>query len=302
MQLKCNECRRTFNSNDDKCTHCGTINRQDSHSKTPTSSIEANKNTPTRATPTLESKVDKLNARLDQVLQTLHDLQKENVSLVKENQDLKARCTSLEKRTQHVQKLEDRLDNLEQYTRRNNIVISGIPLLKDEDTNELVKSCSQAVGVNLAEEIDTCHRLPTKNGKCPNIVVRLLRRTTKGNIIQKWKEKRPTLKDIGLKGMKGSNPIYISEHLTPRNASIYYSLRQLKKQQAIQYICTKDCKIFTRIKDGQPTRKIKSQEDLEKLKANIQESNLQGVTTRRNHRAQSTEVRVYKQHTGIPYT
>ena len=52
------------------------------------------------------------------------------------------------------------LDNLEQYERRENLEINGIPEMNNESTNEIVKSVAKALNVDLDEnQISTSDRI-----------------------------------------------------------------------------------------------------------------------------------------------
>ena len=109
--------------------------------------------------------MDELAGKLDQVLRTLKKLREENSYLLLRNQELSKWCDELEAQVKgssewesELLNRETRLDDLEQYTGKNNVIISGIPLLKDEDILVgLVKDWGRVVGVNLSGEIDTYH-------------------------------------------------------------------------------------------------------------------------------------------------
>ena len=55
---------------------------------------------------------------------------------------------------------EAQLDDLEQYGRRENLQIPGVPLKREENTNEVVKSVVSSLNVRLDDnQISTSHRL-----------------------------------------------------------------------------------------------------------------------------------------------
>ena len=61
---------------------------------------------------------------------------------------------------------EEKLDNLEQYGRRQNLEIIGIPQRDDEDTNSIVIEVAKMMGVKvLPEQISTSHRMPVNRKK-----------------------------------------------------------------------------------------------------------------------------------------
>ena len=83
--------------------------------------------------------------------------------------------------------LEQKVNGLEQQTRKNNVIITGVPLYKNEQVERIVEDCGRVIGVDLGQtEVDACHRLPARNPhQPPSIVVRLVRRTTKFALLKK---------------------------------------------------------------------------------------------------------------------
>ena len=81
-----------------------------------------------------------------------------------ENELLKARCSKLEDK---VVSLETSVNQVEQYGRRNNIVIPGIPDDSDDDELEdAVTSIMQDVEVVVQSgDIETCHRIGKSDQK-----------------------------------------------------------------------------------------------------------------------------------------
>ena len=95
-----------------------------------------------------------------------------------------------------------------------------------------------------------------------NIVVKLVRRFAKYALIRAGKNKQLQLSSIG---MSSSQRIYVSEHLTPRNADLYYKARCIRRQRQIKYLWTRSGKIYAKVKDGDATICIHSEEGLRTL-------------------------------------
>ena len=98
------------------------------------------------------------------------------------------------------------LDEQEQYTKKDNIRIRGIPVTQGEDTNKIVVDLAKEIGVQItSDDISTSHRLGS--GPTSTIICRLVRRDVKKKIMKNKK---------ALKGSKKYKaPIFIDEHLTP---------------------------------------------------------------------------------------
>ena len=81
-----------------------------------------------------------------------------------ENATLRERCSKLEQR---LVAFESSTNNLEQYGRRNNIVISGIP--DSVDINHLEESVTEILSdIDLkvtSNDIEACHKIGKKNNR-----------------------------------------------------------------------------------------------------------------------------------------
>ena len=92
---------------------------------------------------------------------------------------------------EQVLKLNFNNDRLEQYTRKDNALISNIPdpKSKEEDTNAIVIAVANEIGVTIREEdISTSHRLGSITSDYVRpIIVRFNRRDVKRNLLKKRK-------------------------------------------------------------------------------------------------------------------
>ncbi|KAJ8304216.1 hypothetical protein KUTeg_017799 [Tegillarca granosa] len=127
------------------------------------------------------------------------------------------------------------IDELEQYSRRNAIRITGIRENENETTDELVKDLAKKIDVDINDtDIDRSHR----SGK-PGTNRQILIKFTNYNI------KRRLMKARGkLLSAEGCRNIYISEDLTKRRQSLFQGARQLLKEKKITKVWTWDGKVF----------------------------------------------------------
>ncbi|KAK3106915.1 hypothetical protein FSP39_002893 [Pinctada imbricata] len=135
--------------------------------------------------------------------------------------------------------LRDRLDESEQFQKRNNIVITGLPESADETHDKLDKSVLSLVSkieANVpAPEIDRIFRVGKPSlGKTRPIVVRLTNFAAKKRIMKS----RPELKKKGMK------KVFINEDLTKPRQQLAYAARQGVKRNAIKKTWTDDGKVF----------------------------------------------------------
>ena len=134
----------------------------------------------------IEHSMNFFNEQFELVLKKVKLLEEENQGLKLENNVLKSQVASM---TENLRVLEARLDDQEQYQRRECLEFKGIPAQEDEDTNDIVTQVAQLVGVDLNEEdISVSHRLPASNAQWkgppspPVIIAKFTRRDIKDKI------------------------------------------------------------------------------------------------------------------------
>lgn len=176
-------------------------------------------------------------------------------SLLTENAKLKEK----------VQKLEIKIEDLEQYSRNNCLEIHGIPQETNENTLNIVKEVGLALDINITEEmIDSCHRLGRKpNGNTPGIIVKFVRRHEKEEFLRKRRVKRNL--NLSHVNKQGGTPIYINESLSPERRRLLAMARTVKREKAYAFIWVRNGKIFLRKQENAPVIVVTRQEDLSKL-------------------------------------
>ena len=84
--------------------------------------------------------------------------------------------------------VEVKLDELEQYARRDCLEITGIPVVPNDSPALLVKEMSEIMGVNLNEnDISIAHRLPPTKKVKDRLIVKFTRREKRDEIYSKRK-------------------------------------------------------------------------------------------------------------------
>ena len=165
--------------------------------------------------------IGNIDVRFDDLKKDLLEI-KENIiqRLLKENDRLNKK----------VDYLQDRIKNIEtdtyahqQYGRRNNIEINGIP---DKAPDEALESkfidILSTIDVNVNKnKIEACHRLPNKTNKNKVTIVRFISRKKCEKALANKKKLRKN--------------IFINENLCPYYKWIAWRCRQLKRANLIAY-------------------------------------------------------------------
>ena len=144
--------------------------------------------------------------------------------------------------------LQNQTDAGQQYNRRDNFKITGIPYVEGENLIDVVKSVTKHMGKEISEhDISDIHRLNNQseaNGatRVPNIICRVNRRRVKYEIMDNKKHLRayphPDYPNLG-----------IYEDLTPLRSRILYALRNRKNENGsntFKFTWSKEGRIFCR--------------------------------------------------------
>ncbi|CAL8338545.1 unnamed protein product [Boreogadus saida] len=157
--------------------------------------------------------------------------------------------------------LESRVQALEQYSRINDVIVSGLHIKPRSYARAVTAgnnggASGVANGITLdCNTIEACHTLPRRiNDSNDNsaVIPRLVNRKHKTALLSQGRK------------LKGSN-VYLNEHLTKHYADIAKKVRHLRKQGKIQNTWTTSCKIFVKL-NGMNAKVvlIRSMEELDK--------------------------------------
>ena len=165
----------------------------------------------------LEDVVSRLEEKFANTLQE-KDAVIENLQSI--NSNLRAQVVSLD----------EKLDEMNAYSRKDTIIVSGaLPQPVENENSELVVRrllAEKFPSVTIADnDISVAHRLQAKKTRTdgttppPNIVVKLVRRNTKIQLIKASRDQNK----------KTPNRIFINESLSPQRNAVFQSLMKLKK-------------------------------------------------------------------------
>ena len=147
----------------------------------------------------------------------------------------------------------EKLDNLEQYGRRNNLEIEGVPPNSNENVDEIVVEVAKLIGVEIKQDdISVAHRLPEKNKvhnsdsrsvrtKPPTIIARFVGRGTR-NAIYKRRSAARNVKDFSIANARS---VYVDENLTQRK-KLFWLTRQAALEKKYKFYWTNNGNILIR--------------------------------------------------------
>ncbi|CAF1372218.1 unnamed protein product [Didymodactylos carnosus] len=108
---------------------------------------------------------------------------------------------------ERIVKLTNKLNDTEQYSKRRDLIITGIPMKQREDTTSITVDLTKSLGMKIVvKEIYTTHRLPVRRiDSTQPIIVSFVRADDRQAIYSKRKQ---------LKEMQNYKQVFINEHLT----------------------------------------------------------------------------------------
>lgn len=170
-----------------------------------------------------------------------------------ENQRLRNKVNDLQKR---LYSAEVNINALEQYGRRNNVEIQGIPeSVEPQELEETVIEVLNKIDLNVSSnDIEACHRVGKPNHNSRKTIIRFVnRKFAKKALLNRKNLKSANTSSLGLDNKK----IFINENLSRANSKIAYYSRSLKRSSLIEKCFTKDGVVHISSPDVQNGKLIK---------------------------------------------
>ena len=207
----------------------------------------------------------------------VHPLLVSIAELKKENEANAAKILKLQN---ELSSANNRIETLEQYTRRDNLLIEGLPVQSfaeagstgaTEEPNKavedsLLKLFNEKLGVRVTDkDISIAHRLKKANSSTrpPTTIVKFTNRKVREAVYAARRNLKPS---------PGTDPalyphIFINEDLSKSTAAVFQSARQAVKAKQIHRTWTSSCAVFVKVTPDPNCRprKITTISDLQEL-------------------------------------
>jgi exosome complex exonuclease DIS3/RRP44 len=185
----------------------------------------------------VSKKLDSLKTVIDNQAQLITKLSNENISSKSQIRGFKTK----------IEILENEIDSLEQYSRRNSIRISGINEIEFENIYEVVIDLlNNKIGldedIELAD-IDRAHRVGSSRTKNRPILVKFMSYQTRQLVFRARRKLRddPELEPLN---------IYINEDLTRLRDELLFKARQLRNRGMVSECWTYDGRVLIKTRQG----------------------------------------------------
>ncbi|KAH9372022.1 hypothetical protein HPB48_016261 [Haemaphysalis longicornis] len=184
----------------------------------------------------------------------------ERLSLKQENEKLRAKCKENESK---IEELHRRLVQCEQYSRRSNVEIKGFVEAENEDVTDLVSKLGAAIGEPIsADDIEVCHRVPTRQEGKSNVVVQFKSRSKRDVVLEKARKNRIKNSSVGISN-EGAE--FVNDHLCPFLKKLLAQAIAKKREHQWRFVWTRNGRIYARKSEASDSVRIQSERDLEKI-------------------------------------
>ena len=225
------------------------------------------------ATKKLAEDMEEVKKSLNFMSEELSKVVKQQVGLLDLIDEVRQLKAVIKEKDMKIEDLERRVEDLEQYTRMEDLVISGLETKhysyaritagdkEGEDAPRGEKLLLEQQVITFfndkdipldSKNIAACHTIPQKPNKKPIIIIKFVNRKHKIEVLKLAKK------------LKGTG-VYVNEHLTKRNAEIARQARLLKKEKRIQDTWTRNCKVFIKLNGAPEQAKVIAVRDIKDL-------------------------------------
>ncbi|XP_054268425.1 uncharacterized protein LOC128990144 [Macrosteles quadrilineatus] len=164
--------------------------------------------------------------------------------------------------------MQTEIEEMQQYSRIDNIVITGVPMLKGENVFMILADIAKVLNINFHRyDVSAAHRLSNKmsKGRPPVIVVKFSSRTIKSEWLDARKEKG-SLKANEIHRIFPDSTVYFNEHLTEHSRKVFNLGRDMVKEKCLAYVWVKDGRILVKQTEQGKTIRVKTENDLKRIR------------------------------------
>ena len=157
--------------------------------------------------------------------------------------------------------LEKHIHDLDQYQRRNNIEISGIPNISEDSLEEKVIEVWNSLGFNeelKTSDIQACHHLDELSGASLTSPKKTIGRFVNRKHAEMLYSKRFKIKDADLSstGIPENVNLYVNPNFCPYCKWLWMKCRKIKRERGIRYLWLRDGKIKMKRDDNSNTIQV----------------------------------------------
>jgi len=264
---KCNSCRGMLSPKSGGSSSLGTnvtkeflVHVLDSFKKEVLQELQTVKGDVTEVT----ASVNYLSDIVDTSNNPMKEMKNELAEMKKEKETRSATNVALE---DAVSELEHRVRVLEQYARRTNIEISGLPVTSHEDVMSIVRAIGTTLGIQVEDQqIIAAYRVPIfKNPRAASLVVQFTDKAIRDSWLKSFKDKKREMTADTVDAAFKKTQVYINEHLSPENKRFLAKLKDKCHDVGFRFVWCRDGKFFVRKGNGERCFRINNLNEMDSL-------------------------------------
>lgn len=206
---------------------------------------------------TVKASMDVMNEKFEQFKAEVVTLRKDVACVKTENRELRKENSRL---VNELKELRRDVVDLQQYSRKNNLEIKGVPLRQNENPFVIIQTICSSLKSEISEsDVETVHRVPSKDKNKPNIVVKFASLRARDRVLKAARKCRINTSALGF---EDSDPIYINEHLCPANKVLLGKALAAKREKNWRFTWVSAGKILMRKAEQTKVLHVTCAEDL----------------------------------------
>ena len=223
--------------------------------------------------------MDEIRRSLDFLCNSFDDTKKQNAATDKRISDL---LEVIKTKDERISKLEAQVNDLEQNSKKKNLIIIGLNIHSDASTTTSTKHSTRNSTSTAAEETPTISESPTMRTNFVNFARRKLnvtpepyhitaihdlppRRDGKRPIIVQFHSADRKTELIMKRGALKGTDIYLNDHLSTHSGEFFRQARQVKRDKKMHSAWTQNCCVLVEIREDGQRLKVKTLADLARV-------------------------------------
>lgn len=162
---------------------------------------------------------------------------------------------------------DSRIDQLERQIRINELVLSGVPFVNNENLVEIMTTICRVIKFSGGvDSIESCFRLPVRNNRrrsSPSIIIKFWGADAKNDFFKQYFATKKLC--TSMIGFAAPSRVYVNENLTKRNFEIFCASRDLKKDGRIARFNTQRGRVVVQLQGSDKSYIVDSLDQLSKL-------------------------------------
>jgi FtsZ-binding cell division protein ZapB len=217
----------------------------------------------TAANKNMENSLTNLMKEFQTIRHTIELLNADNAVLKEENSKL---CDNVRAIFNDMDYTMGKIQHLEQKSLSNNIEISGVPALDDEDLTTVLHRLFEHTDYQFTETTikDAYRTKPNKKSGLPGTIIATFDcQTNKNCFMMKVKGKQLSSEFINSSHCR---PVYIDDHLTKVNKYLFYLARCMRRKGDIKFVWIDNGKVLVKKSEGMESIVVECPKTLDRLR------------------------------------